>query len=112
MECWPRNVDLSKPGAQQYPGWPRTIDQLDNYSPRSWGQLGTLTFNKKDPVVQLVDESNGEVLYTLRIRGNSFTPHAPGGRTFSIKAGVDHPGKVIVQHASVGKTSPADIKLP
>ena len=28
----------------------------------------------RDPVVQLIDESAGEVLYTLRIAGNSFRP--------------------------------------
>lgn len=25
FECWPREVDVTKPGASQFPGWPRTI---------------------------------------------------------------------------------------
>ena len=27
-----------------------------------------------DPVVQVIDQQNGEVVYTLRIRGTSFQP--------------------------------------
>jgi hypothetical protein len=25
FECWPRDVDVSKPGAKQFVGWPKTI---------------------------------------------------------------------------------------
>lgn len=25
FECWPRNADVTQPGAQQFPGWPRTV---------------------------------------------------------------------------------------
>lgn len=25
FECWPRHADVTKPGAEQFPGWPRTI---------------------------------------------------------------------------------------
>jgi hypothetical protein len=32
MECWPRNVDVASPSAMQYPGWPITIDQTENYN--------------------------------------------------------------------------------
>ena len=49
MECWPRNVDITDSKAKQYPGWPLTIAQTDNYKPRSWGTLGELSFNVDDP---------------------------------------------------------------
>ncbi|MDP0490110.1 MAG: hypothetical protein Q7Q71_03560 [Verrucomicrobiota bacterium JB023] len=26
FECWPRHADLTKPGAEQYPGWPVTVE--------------------------------------------------------------------------------------
>jgi len=29
IECWPRWVDPSKPGAEQYPDWPVTVDMKD-----------------------------------------------------------------------------------
>ena len=102
MECWPRNVDITAPKAKQYMGWPRTISQVDNYSPRSWGNLGALTFDVDDPVIQLVDSSNNEVLYTIRISGRTFTPKGPKGKSFTIKAGKDTPSQTVATKAAVG----------
>jgi hypothetical protein len=111
MECWPRNVDITDDKTKQYPGWPKTINQIDNYSPTSWGKLGKLTFNKVNPVVQLLDAKTNAVLYTLRVNGNSFTPHAPKGKTFIVKAGTDTADKVVVKSASVGSAKDQSIDL-
>jgi len=105
MECWPRNVDITDPKAAQYPGWPRTISQFDNYNPPSWGQLGELSFEIKDPVVQLIDAETDEILYTVRARGKTFTPGAPAGRTFIVKAGKDSPDTVVAKSARVGSAA-------
>ncbi len=102
MECWPRNVDVTDPEAKQYPGWPLTISQFDNYNPRSWGKLGELTFDVENPVVQLIDAESDEILYTVRASGKSFTPGAPGGKTFIVKAGKDAPDTVVSKDAKVG----------
>ncbi|MCS7469290.1 hypothetical protein NZK35_21785 [Stieleria sp. ICT_E10.1] len=102
MECWPRNVDVTDPSAKQYPGWPRTISQFDNYNPPSWGKLGELTFDVDSPVVQLVDRDSDEILYTVRIAGKRFVPAAPKDKTFNIKAGKDAPETIVVQDAKVG----------
>ncbi|GAB5516044.1 hypothetical protein [Rhodopirellula baltica] len=110
MECWPRNVDVTDPSAKQYPGWPLTISQFDNYNPLSWGQLGEMTFDVEDPVVQLVDSSTGEVLYTVRVAGTKFTPGAPKGKTFVVKAGKDAPETVVAKAAKVGG-EPVEVKL-
>ncbi|TWU06362.1 hypothetical protein [Stieleria varia] len=105
MECWPRNVDVTDPTAKQYPGWPRTISQRDNYNPPSWGQLGELTFDVDSPVVQLVDAASDEILYTIRVNGNTFVPGAPRGKSFHVKAGKDAPDTVVVQDAQVGNAA-------
>ena len=110
-ECWPRNVDLTQPNPKQFGGWPKVIAQTDNFNPPSWGKLGELTFNKSNPVVQLIDAKSEEVLYTLRIKGNRFTPHAPKEGSFTIKAGVDAPGKVVVKKASVSNAKPTAITI-
>jgi len=102
MECWPRNVDITSPEAKQYPGWPLTISQFDNYDPPSWGKLGEITFDVEDPVVQLIDAKTKEILYTVRANGKTFTPGAPKGKAFIVKAGKDSPDKVIAQDAKVG----------
>ncbi|MEZ6088664.1 MAG: hypothetical protein R3C05_11685 [Pirellulaceae bacterium] len=102
MECWPRNVDITSPASKQYPGWPRTISQFDNYNPPSWRKLGALTFDVEDPVVQLVDAQTKAILYTVRADGKTITPGAPEGKTFIIKAGKDSADKVVVNEARVG----------
>ena len=102
MECWPRNVDITQASSKQYPGWPLTISQTDNFDPPSWGKLGELTFDIDNPVVQLVDAANNQVIYTLRIAGRSFTPHAPKTGTYFVKAGKDAPETVVVTNAKVG----------
>ena len=102
MECWPRNVDITAPASKQYPGWPRTIQQLDNYARQPVAYLPTLKVSgMTDPVVQVVDEETGEVAYTLRIRGREFRPMAfkraphtirigePGTDKFTVLTGVE-----------------------
>ena len=110
-ECWPRDADLSKPGAKQFKGWPKVIPQLDNYNPPSWGKLSELTFNKENAVVQLIDKSSNEVLYTVRIKGKTFTPHAPSGKDFIIKAGIDSASKVVSEDASTANVKSISIDL-
>ncbi len=110
MECWPRNVDITDPATQQYPGWPRTISQFDNYNPPSWGQLGELTFDIEDPVVQLIDAESKEILYTVRANGKTFTPGAPKGKTYIVKAGKDAADTVVTEEGKVGSAAQA-VKL-
>ncbi|MEM9798809.1 MAG: hypothetical protein AAGA20_00700 [Planctomycetota bacterium] len=110
IECWPRNVDVTDPEARQYPGWPRTISQFDNYDPPSWGEIGTLRFNVEDPVVQLRDSTSGEVLYTVRANDPTFTPRAPKGRSFVILAGRDAALDLVVEGARVGDAA-RDVEL-
>lgn len=110
MECWPRHADVTSSNAQQYPGWPRTISQFDNFRPPSWGSLGELKFDVDNPVVQLTDAVSGEVLYTVRVNGDSFTPVAPRGKQFSIRAGRQSADTVVVQKTGEG-SDPVMIKL-
>ncbi len=110
MECWPRNVDITEPSSQQYPGWPRTISQFDNYNPPSWGQIGELSFDIEDPVVQLIDAATDEILYTVRASGKTFTPGAPKGKTFIVKAGKDAADKTVAKNAQVG-SAPKTVSL-
>lgn len=75
MECWPRHVDVSDPNVKQFPGWPITIDQQDNYGRQPEANLPTLNMTGADnPVVTVTDEALGEVVYSLRVSGNSWRP--------------------------------------
>ncbi len=88
IECWPRNVDITDPKTKQYPGWPRTIKQQDNYARQAVAYLPALRVSgMKDPVVQVIDEADGEIVYTLRIKGDSFTPKVFKAGKYTVKVG-------------------------
>ncbi|MCS7023041.1 MAG: hypothetical protein NZ703_05695 [Gemmataceae bacterium] len=59
---------MTRPGATQYPGWPQFIHQHDNYGRQAIGWLPGLRCDRDNPVVQLVDESDGSIVYTLWIQ--------------------------------------------
>lgn len=88
FECWPRNVDVSSGQARQYPGWPITISQLDNYGREAAAWLPTVEVTGgADQVVQIVDEANGEVVYTLRMVGTSFRPKVFRAGSYTVRVG-------------------------
>lgn len=87
-ECWPRNVDTVAPDARQYPGWPVTVRQEENYGRKASAFLPTLKIKgETDSVVQVIDEANGEVVYTLRIKGRTFRPKVFHKGTYTIHVG-------------------------
>jgi hypothetical protein len=41
----------------------------------------------QDPVVQVIDEADGQIVYTLRIKGREFRPKVFGKGKYTIKIG-------------------------
>lgn len=75
MECWPRGFDAAAPDQFQFPGWPITISQKDNYARKPAAYLPRIKVtNAVDPVVQVIHEASGEIIYTLRIQGDAYRP--------------------------------------
>ncbi len=75
LECWPRGCDVTDPECEQYPGWPVTLRQEDNYGRKGAAYLPILEISgAADPVVQVIEEASGEIVYTLRINGTSYRP--------------------------------------
>jgi hypothetical protein len=88
LACWPRQTNPSEAGAQPYPGWPITVNQMDNYGRAARAWLPTLVFKGlTDPVVQVVDERSGDVVYTVRAKGASFRPKVFAAGSYTIRAG-------------------------
>lgn len=112
MECWPRFVDVAKPDARQYEGWPITIRQEDNYAREPIAWLPTLNIEgPDDQVVQIVDEGSGEVIYTLRINGKTFRPRVFQDGLYTIHIG-EGPGRKTLEHvASVTEADPAALTV-
>ncbi len=111
MECWPRYADPADPSAEQYPGWPLTISVEENYERKPTAYLPTLEFQGiEDPVIQLMEEKTGEIVYTIRAKGSSFQPgvFAPG--TYEIRVG--EPGTDLFKTvAGVKATAPENSEI-
>ncbi len=88
MECWPRYVDPRKNKDGQYDGWPKTIQQEDNYGRKAVAYLPTIKVSgMKNPVIQVIDQQNDEIVYTLRIEGKLWRPKVFRAGMYTIKIG-------------------------
>ncbi len=68
---WPRWADPDTD--QPYDGWPIIVGQDDNYGRKAYGYLPEFSVEGiKNPVVQLINELSGEIIYTIRISGGTF----------------------------------------
>jgi hypothetical protein len=114
FECWPRNADITDAGTKQYTGWPMTIKQTDNYGRKAAAHLPTLNIaGQPNPVVQVIDESDGEVVYTLRILGNSFRPKVFHQGTYTVKVGDGNQVQTLtgIEPLAADQTKSIDVKL-
>ncbi|MBM4000125.1 MAG: hypothetical protein FJ297_11415 [Planctomycetes bacterium] len=88
IECWPRGVDVTRADAEQYPGWPITIDQTDNYGRQATAWLPTVRVSgMSDPVIAVIDETYGDLVYSLRIPGTEFRPKVFRDGSYTIQVG-------------------------
>jgi len=87
LECWPWDADFQKDGTQ-YAGWPRVIRLEDNDGRTPYGWLPDLTFRGlSDPVVQVIDQQSGELVYATRAREGRFRPPVYADGTYTIRVG-------------------------
>ena len=89
MECWPRYADPGdSSNGSQYPGWPITVRQGDQYGRQAAGYLPTIVVSgMSDPVVQVIDQADGEIVYTLRIKGKRFRPRVFKSGFYTVRVG-------------------------
>ncbi len=82
-------ADLSSgPEDTQFPGWPLTVNQTENYGKKRYGYLPVLDFDTEvDPVIRVYNTSNEKLVYSLRIKGSQFAPFVfePGNYTVLYK---------------------------
>lgn len=98
FECWPRFSDAKGGGKGQFPGWPVTVSMENNDGRKVAGYLPELFFGGvEDPVVQVVSDETGEILYTVRVQGSRFQPRVYSNGKHTVKCGKDKPdGKTLV----------------
>ena len=114
VECWPYLADVTKPGTQM-PGWPVTIDIAETYGRQAAAHLPALNVSGvAAPVVQIVDEASGEIVYTVRIAARSWRPpvFAPG--TYTVRVSDPERRKETVVHgvtAGAGGKATLDVSI-
>ena len=92
FECWPRFSEARQGDKAQFPGWPITVAMADNDGRKPAAWLPELRFESAaNPVVQIVEETTGDILYTVRVRGDRFQPrvYAPG--RYTVRLGRNKP---------------------
>lgn len=85
MRCWPRMMDPTDPQSEQYAGWPRTIGQFDNLGRQKFWLASVKAEGAEDPVLQVIEDATGEVVYTVRILGDTFQPPVPRAGQYTVK---------------------------
>lgn len=89
IECWPRHVNPEGPDAAQYPGWPLTFSVADNYGRKAGAWLPEFIVKglALPPVIQVVDESTGEIVYSYRMKGISHHPKVFKKGSYTVSVG-------------------------
>jgi hypothetical protein len=112
MECWPRHVDVSQSNARQHAGWPVTIERYDNYGREAIAWLPTLRVaGAVNPIVQVIDEQDGEIVYTLRIQGNQWIPKVFRAGSYTIKLTAQGITQVFSQVQSTDRPEAASLDV-
>ncbi|NND96479.1 MAG: metallophosphoesterase [Pirellulaceae bacterium] len=98
VECWPRFADASAGDGEQFAGWPITFDYRDNDGRKVVGHLPQVVVSGADrPVIQVVQESGGEILYTVRATSNRFKPPVYAEGKYTVRVGTDKPDQSTTQ---------------
>jgi len=112
FECWPRNVDITDPSSAQYPGWPVTISQQDNYPLSDEFVLPSLKISKPDQVITVKEAYTGELVYALRIKGDHFQPQVPKSGAYTLIIGEKEPVTLFEIQASSQSNEIIEVNLP
>jgi hypothetical protein len=97
FECWPRFADAKRGDEAQFPGWPVKVAMEDNDGRKPIGWLPEIVVEGGNrPVVQVVEESTGDILYTVRAASPRFQPPVYARGRYTVKVGREVPDKQVL----------------
>lgn len=111
IENWPWDAKPGSGDATQFPGWPITLrlEDLDGRTPVAYLPELRVT-GLANPVVQVADETSGEIVSTTRMKGAS---HVPGVfRQGVYRVSVGEPGTPAMRVFRNLRSSPQPAKAP
>lgn len=78
-----------------FSGWPHTIKQEENFGAVNQSKLTLPSIEVsgiEDPVLEIIDQADNELVYTLRIKGRSYLPKVPRPGTYLVRIGSPEKG--------------------
>ena len=100
FECWHRFADVSDGDTAQFEGWPITVSMRDNDGRKPFGFLRPIKVPGNDkPVVQVIDESSKQVVYTVRWNTNEVKLPVYHDGAYTVRTGIDGPDNVALTGA-------------
>ncbi len=108
FECWPRFSKVADGEKAQFPGWPITIAQDANDGRKVHAHLPPVKLaGVANPVVQVIAEATGEILYTVRAQGARFQRRVYSTGKHTVKIGRDQPNEQTLSGMEATATDPA-----
>ena len=93
FECYKRFTDVTKDKDSQFAGWPLTFNARNNDGRKPTGHIA-YSVDLKNPVVQVINETTKEILYTARQQKPSGKLPVYSNDPHTVKIGKDKPTKV------------------
>lgn len=89
MEAYRFLADIENAAADnQFPGWPVTVGQLENYGKDRAGYLPEVSYpNTQHPVIKVYEEDSGELVYAVRSKNPTFKPFVFEERRYRVEVG-------------------------
>lgn len=87
IDAWRFLADVENPNPvrDQFPGWPFTINQYDNFGEGATNFLPKVVVNKPNQVIEVRKTSNDALIRIFRMKGNS------------VQVGLHHPGRFTIK---------------
>lgn len=112
MECWPRHQDVSRASARQCEGWPVTVLQQDNYGRQPVAWLPPIEISGAEyPVLRLIDERDGSLVYSLRLASSRFVPPVYRRGRYTVEVESEGGRRALQGVASVDRPDAAPLRI-
>ena len=112
FECWPRFADAADGDRAQFAGWPITVKMEDNDGRVPVGWLPEIQVaGAEQPVIQVLHEGSGELLYTVRAASNRFRAPVYQPGKYTIKVGRDKPDARVIAGLRPGSDASSPIRI-
>ncbi len=93
FECYKRFTDVTTDKDSQFPGWPITFNARNNDGRKPTGHID-YEVDLKSPVVQVINDTTKEILYTARLQKPSGKLPVYSNNPHTVKVGKDKPAKI------------------